>query len=292
MVSVVALVPRDERSLVRAQANQLHPVAARVQGVSQRLRRRTCVQIAAIAPHLTSDRLSVLLRHALWSYWMDNRLDSRRIDMATAGRLRDGVAAVTIGDELHSTDPLLAELAHIVRELSRFDQSGDVVKWYGGALRDTLDADLHQRVARLVRADAGRPPTAEHYLATAAETVNYRSFAYALLATGSDPLTGRQLQCIDAALRQASRAVRLANDLRSLARDERAGTLNILRLRTATGKPVTTGYVWDEVERNVEAHDAALRALASLGVVSHAPTRALTRCLAQSVRLYRSTDLR
>jgi signal transduction histidine kinase len=292
MVSVVALVPRDERPLVRAHANQLQPVAARIQGVSQRLRRRTCMQVAAIAPHLTSDRLSVLLRHALWSYWLDNRLDSRRTDLAAAGRLRDGLTAVTIGDETRPTEPLLAELAQIVRELSRYDETGDVMKWYGAALRDTLAADLHQRVARLVRADSGRLPNAEQYLAVAAETVNYRSFAFALLATGGEPLTGRQLQCLDAALQQASRAVRLANDLRSLARDERAGTLNVLQLRTASGNSVTTSYVWDEVHRSAEAHDAALRALTSTGVVSQAPTGALTRTLAQSIRLYRSTDLR
>jgi hypothetical protein len=178
MGSVLTVVARHERQLVRAHAHQLHRAASRMPGVSWRLRRRACVQVAAIAPHLVGDRLSLLLRHALWSYWLDNRLDAPGIDLAEAARLRAGVAAVIVGGEVCPTDPLLAELAHIVCGLSRYDPTGHAVAWYGESLREALAAEISQLRARLVT--GSRPaPTAEQYLVVASQTVNYRSFANA-----------------------------------------------------------------------------------------------------------------
>jgi hypothetical protein len=292
MGSVSVLVPRLERPAVRAKTHRLVHQLAHQPGGGSRLHRRVCLQVTAIAPDLPVDRLALLVRHAMWSYLIDDRLEAG--DAATQARLRDGVAAVTTGRLTRPSDPLLAELAGTVAMLSRYDGGGELLVWFGEVLRDAVAADVTQlRLARAVACGTRPLPTVERYLETAARTVNYQSFAYLLLAVSAGGLTGPQLACVNAALWQAAYAVRLGNDLRSAGRDSTPETsLNILRLRTAAGAPVTERYVRDEIDRRVRAHDSGLRALTGLGVIAEPPARVLIRCLSQSISLYLSTDLR
>jgi hypothetical protein len=298
MGSLAALVPGGERALVRAKAARLHLTAdgdadpATGPRSSPRLRRRTCFVVAAIAPHLPHERLSVLVRHALWSFRLDDRIEAlaRGPDPVTGvARLRDAVAAVAAGAGPADGDPLLADLARTVRELSRYDPTGALPARFAGALRDVLTAELRRLRCGWVGAGAATPrPTVERYLDLAADTVNYRSFAYALLAVTAPAPAGSRVDRLDPALRHAARAVRLGNDLRSLARDRADATLNVLDLRTADGAPVTRRLVADEIARYVRAHDRLLATLT--GRDPAAP--ALRRCLRVSVGLYRLTDLR
>lgn len=292
MGSVIAQVPRPDRSLVRARAHRLQPVAIREPGVTRRLCRRVCVQVAAIAPQLAFEQLSVLMRYTLWSYRLDNRVEAIGFDQAALSRLRDGVAAVVAGGQTDPADPLLADLGRIRGELFRYDRIGDVVARFGEAVRDAVAAEIDQRRLERAVAAGGDPPTAERYLEVAIRNMNYRSFAYVLLALTGEQLTDGQLRCLDVALRHACYAVRLTNDLRGAAQDQACGTLNVLGLRTATGLAVTPGYVWAEAAHQVRAHDTVLLSLTRLGAITELPEQALTRSLAQAVRLYRRTDLR
>lgn len=289
MGSVMAAVRRHERALVRAQAFRLDRLVGWYPDVSWRLRRRECVEVAAIAPQLASTRLALLVRHRLWSLRLERRVTAAGLDTDAAVRLRDGIAALTTGEGGHPEDPLLLDLARLLRAVSRHDPAGAVVAWYGGSVRDSVAAAIDQlRLELAVTTRASPPPTAERYLELAARTVNYRSFAYALLALLGDELTDPQLHSMDAALWHAAYAVRLATDLH----EPRPPGRSVIGLRTATGRQATPGYVWDATDCHVEAHDAVLQTLTGLGAIPATSALALTRCLAQVIRLRRHADRR
>lgn len=293
MGSVIAAVRRHERRLVRAQAFRLERLVGWQPDVRWRLRRRVCLQVAAVAPQLASARLAVLVRHRLWSYRLQRRVDVAGRDVAAVRRLRDDLAAVTTGDDGNPADPLLLDLAHLRRALAGYDATGAAVSWYGAALRDSVTGAVDQLgLEREVATGAGPPLTAERYLELAARTVYYRGFGYALLALVGEELTDPQLHSIDAAMWHAAYAVRLATDLHEADRSGAAPGRTVVGLPTATGLVATPGYVWDATDRHVEAHDAVLATLTGLGAIPAASTLALGRCLAQIVRLCRSADRR
>jgi hypothetical protein len=147
---------------------------------------------------------------------------------------------------------------------------------------------------RQVYAGRRAPPAAGEYLATAARDVNYASFAYAAAllagcrAEGGAAESGAALPAIERALAPAGRAVRLANDLRSVRRDRIAGRFNVLALRHRDGAPVRPGTVRRAIRTAVRRHDRLLRApdaAAGCGPL-------LTNALHVAVGVYRLADLR
>lgn len=273
---------------MRAQAFRLDRQLGWQPGVGWRVRRRMCLQVAAVAPHLASARLAVLVRHRLWSYQLECRVGGAGADPATLRRFRDGIDAVVAGGRRHPDDPLLLEFAHLRRALSRYDRAGAAVRWYGASLRDSVAAAEDQLWLERAAATGAAPAlTAERYLELAARTIDYRGYAYALLALVGEELTSPQLHSIDAALWHAAYAVRLATDLDRVREAGLGADRNVVGLPTATGQEATPGYVWDATDRHVEAHDAVLSTLTGLGAIPEVSSLALTRCLAQTIRLYR-----
>jgi hypothetical protein len=165
-----------------------------------------------------------------------------------------------------------------VAELRGYDPGGARYRRLVAALCDAVlaAADLARRSAD-VRAGVEPPPNVERYLAVAGRDVNYRAFAHALAILAGSPVDPEML---DAALVPACRAVRLANDVRSTARDRAGGRLNVLSLRGEDGTAVTEPAVWREVHRCVRRHDEIL----AEPVLSHS--------LHAAVAMYRTGDLR
>lgn len=290
MGSLATLVPERERARVAARAAQLGGMESRdwTGPAEPELSRRVCLAVTAIAPTLPHRRLALLARYAGWSIRLDDRLDRPEADPGALHRLRDAVAAATVGRPLRQrsapADPVPDQLVGILAELAGLDRSGGAaVGRFGAALRDAVDCGVwHALLGRAVAAGTRPPPTAEQYLAVAARTVNYRSFGYALLAlTGAGDLD----RAVDRALWYAAGAVRLANDLRSRERDRAEQTLNVLQLRTAAGAPVTGAWVRAGIERRRQAHEWALAS-------APAPAGVLIRCLRISIALYQLGDLR
>ena len=290
--SVLSVVSRGDRPQVRATARRLHHVLGVPLDVSPAFRRRLTHQIAAIAPDLPVDRLELLARHAICMIRFDDVLDRQTAGPEALQPLVDAVTAVTLGIDDGSSNPLLATLAGIVGELAGYDRSGRTLGRYVNALQDWITAEVAMVQVRQAVAAGGRQPTAEEYLALAARTVNYRSFAYALLVVTGGSLSAGQLACVDSPLWHAAWAVRLGNDLRGLPRDQGEPVLNVLWLRTEAGSPVTPAYLREEIRRRAKAHDDELRALSGLGAIAATTERTLTRCLHQSVQLYLRTDVR
>lgn len=309
MSALSALVPAAERSLVHRKAAQ-----ARAEAVAGgpgsllpgEVVRRVSYVVTAIAPRLPRRRLSLLVGYALWTVLLDDRLDVRDAEPAALRRVRDLVvdatapAGVPAGEfargmdpDRPAPDPLAAMLAGILAGLAECgEDAGAALARLGTALRDAVGSGLaHALLARRVAGGAAPPPTAECYLARAARSVNYRSFGYALLAADGAALDADALDRLDPALWQAAYAVRLSNDLASLARDRAEGTLNVLDLCTRCGAAVTRARVRDQIDRHVRRHRELLAQVAGDPRLA-GPARALTRSLRLSIDLYRHSDLR
>lgn len=291
MGTLTSLVSPTEQPIVRSRAARLHRTAREQSWPGPRpaqLRRRICFVVAAIAPTLPPSRLSPLARYALWSFLLDDQLDASGFDPDTLARIRDAVVRVAGGGGVRTGDPLLTGLARTLDDLSRHDPNGELVGRFGEAVRDAVAAEVEQvLLGRAVAAGTRPPPTPRQYLALAARTANYRSFAFVLLAVVAGSLPSSTLDRLDPALWHASRAVRLGNDLRSVARDRAQSGLNIVDLRTATGAPVTRRQVVTRIDRYVRAHDAVLAALPEAAVAA-----ALRRSLRVTIDLFRLTELR
>jgi hypothetical protein len=281
------LVSRTERSLVHATAARLYgDVSAGWPGdFRPELVGRLCVVVAAIAPAIPRRRLSLLARYAHWSILLDDRLDGADPDPARLAELVAAVKEVTAGRRNRLADPLLKSFAGILAELARCGRPRVLHGLFRQSLLDAVDGGVeHALLGHAVATGREPPPTAERYLAAAGRTVNYRSFAYALLMVRARPLTPATVDRLVPALEHAGYAVRLGNDLASVARDRAESTLNILGLRDESGVPMTEARVRREIARHISVHDGLL--------ASTAPARVLSRSLRISAGLYLHTDLR
>jgi hypothetical protein len=292
MGTLASLVSRTERPIVRAHAARLQRAAREQAWPGPRPaqhRRRVCLVVAAIAPGLPAARLSLLARYALWSFVFDDVLDASGAEPDAMARICDAVAGITAGGRPPAGDPVLDALVCMRHDMSRYDRSGELVHRFGEALVDAAHAGVEQvLLGRAVAAGSRPPPTAEQYLALAARGANYRSFAFLLLAVVAGELPSSILDQLEPALWHAARAVRLGNDLPSVARDRSESGLNIIGLRTAGGEPVTRQRVLADLDRCVRAHDDALAPLAGAGPA----ILALRRSLRVTVDLFRAGGVR
>lgn len=293
MRAALVLVPPADRGLVRAGAQalcaDLRQWARMVPGhADDRMVERLSAIVAAVAPRLPPARLALLARYALWAVLLDDRLDAPAADPDRLRDLRDRVRDVLGTGGAPGDDRLCAALADLVARFRAAGGDPALLEAFTAALRDAVRAGVDQAVLhQQVRAGRRPPPAVGEYLVTATRDVNYRSFAYAVtLLTGARP-GGAALQAIDRALTPASRAVRLANDLRSVHRDRAAGRFNVLTLRQDHGAPVHPGAVRRAIHGEVRRHDGLLRAA---GTAGHVAT--LTNSLHVAVGVYRLADVR
>ncbi|HCT77557.1 MAG TPA: hypothetical protein DGG94_05645 [Micromonosporaceae bacterium] len=294
MDTLCTLIPSTEWRLVQARVARLSHDAIRASRYHSRqpkreMYRRISTVVASIAPWLPHDRLLLLVRYAVWSVQLDDRIDRRGADAATLNRLRNAVTSAIAGNA--TGEPLFDDLAMIVKQLSTYDSSGAVLSRFGTALKEAVSTGIaHAVLGKAVFKGTARPPTKEDYLDVAASTVNYRSFAYALLAVVVGDLPESALDQLDAALSHGAHAVRLSNDLRSADRDQTEQTLNVLSLQDSDGNPVTQRQVRQEIGRCLCAHHDVLSRLAGPDLV--VPAYSLARSLELSIGLYRLADLR
>jgi hypothetical protein len=246
---------------------------------------------AAAAPMVRRHHLAVVVRFAAWIYLLDDRLDDAAVGVAEVRRVGQSVRAVLASQEARSDDHLEAGLANIVADLGALDRDPAVMARFTEAVRDGVDAAVaHAELSRRVVQGAVDPPSAEDYLDVAARHINYRSLAFALfLVVGQCPSrTG--LEEVDKALLRASRAVRLANDLRTAPKDRSEGSLNLLDLRFRDGRAAQPEDVVAQIRRDIGAHNKALRAVACRELVT--TCRVLTASLRLAIGAYRLADLK
>src|SRR5437762_2284880 len=264
MEELLVLVPPGERARIRTKAMRLAEEARRRAGPMRvrqtpRLYETLPVTVAAIAPALDDDRLLLLVRYGIWSVLLDDHLDAPDADPAELRATEEQIGQIIDGTQVPAKHDYIArELAEILAGL-RARHHEALMTRFTDAVRDAVAAAVGRAEERTRFAgSAAGLPAAEDYLDVASRDVNYRSFALALLLVIGETPSPEVVALWDAALPAASAAVRLANDLRSVRRDQREGRLNILTLRTRAGTHVTQVYVRRQVQQYVLGHLTAL----------------------------------
>jgi hypothetical protein len=279
---LLSLVPPKDQELVRAKAAALSgDPGPSVHGGQLYDRRAVALTVAAMAPTLSVDKLSLLLRYCMWTVALDARLDAPGTSLADVQRTADSVVATVEGDNIHEP-----ELAQLLTDLRCHDPGGRLVSRFTDALCDAVAAGVeHAALSRRVAAGTAMPPV-EDYLDLASRDVNYRSVAWALLVLVGAGATGRAAAArLDEATWHACRAVRLANDLRTAAKDLRDKRLNILVLRTRDGRPVTSRDVERWLDQHIHTHSDLLVQASARGLREQ--SRALENGVRMAVGLYR-----
>jgi hypothetical protein len=289
MHAVLAMPPLDA-AMVRVDADRLSgdltrwaapALGTRLDAV---LVSRIAGVVAEIGSELERDRLALLARYSLWSVLLDDRLDAPAADPAVLRAFASRVCRIARGERPAPRVGFLGDtLVDLLVRFRSYDHDGALYRRLTAALCDAVRAAVDQ-------ARRGYEPTVAEYLEVGGRDVNYRAFAYALALLAGRPFTDAALDRLDAALVPACRAVRLANDVGSAARDRAAGRLNVLALRRDDGSPVTEALVWRAVDELVRRHDHRLAAMAT--PVLARPLAALSKSLRVAVGTYRSADLR
>jgi hypothetical protein len=294
MDALSSLVPVADRAPVRAKARWLAESArAWAAGEQADLPSATydnlSLVVSAMAPALPREDLLPLVRYGVWTLLFDDRLDATDASAADLRHLQHRVHAVVSGRP-PVRGFLISRLTHLLADFRDRDRDGFLAARLGAALYDGVSAAVEQ-VERSRRVAGGvPPPDTEEYLRLASRDVHYRAFAIGLLILVGDRPDAGVVDRLDAALVPACTAVRLANDLRSFARDERERRLNILMLRDRDGAWVTVPDIERRIGQLIEAH------LRLVGGACDAGTAASQRALADGLRiavgLYRVGDLR
>jgi hypothetical protein len=249
-------------------------------GVTQRL----ADVVTAIAPDLSMSRLSLLARYSLWTILVDDEVDDPAADPAVLVQLAARLTTIArMTRPVPARSQLLeAMLAELLGELRSAARAPALATRFTDALCAAIDTGVrHTVLAQQIRDGHARPPTALEYLTVASHHVGYRGFAYALLMLARPTPATAAVQRTDMALTAASRAIRIANDLRSVDRDRAAGRLNILLLPTGG---LNAGELARQADRYVRLHGRLLRGVAAADV--------LRRSLRLAVGVYRDSDLR
>jgi hypothetical protein len=248
---------------------------------------------AAIAPRLPRHKLALFNRFTLWTFVIDNMLDDPAAGpddvRATGNAVRRSLAAGSVDG---NDNPAVRVLWELIPELAA-QHGEDALTPFADALDDDIAGSIqHSLLSRSVTAGHEPAPTAEDYLPVAARSINYRAVAHVLLLLVLDDPRSWQahLGTLNDALTAACRAIRLANDLRSVERHRKEGALNVLLLNTAEGAPAQRHDIEKQIEQHVHDHDSALAELP--GGTSSAAAAALINSLRVSVGVYRVGQLR
>jgi len=295
METLLELTSGLERPTVSAKAMRLSREAghwAAYQRLGARLVDTVSTTVATIAPWLAHEKLALLVRYSLWTCLVDERLDGSDMSQSELDRIAWSVSAVLRGDRVPTPgDVMETELAVVLAGFREYDRGSGMLTSIVDAVGDGLMAALeHAELSRQVALGSADPPTAEEYLDVASRHIRYRSFALGLLQVAGAAPTREAMEVVEQALSSASRAVRLVNDLRTAAKDEREGSLNILALHTSGRVRLGVQEIECQVERHVQTHDELLESASDLGL-SELFVSALTNSVRVAVGMYRITDL-
>jgi hypothetical protein len=273
MDAVLQLVPEAERAVAASSAEVVAAATAEwaaplLGAAAPKLARNLAYTIAAIAPALGPDRLGVIARYSAWTFALDDRFDDPAREEAGIRAL----AADVSGDPL--LGPALAEALAGVDPYA----SPEAMAVIEAAVADDVAAGAeHALLSRAVFAGSEPAPSLEDYLDLAGRSIGYRTVALLVLAVAE--CWPADQNAVRDALVAGSRAVRLANDLRSAARHRAEGTLDVLLV--ATQKEARAVMLASVREHN--------RIAATL---PEAAASVLVNCLRVSVGLYQASDLR
>jgi hypothetical protein len=190
-----------------------------------------CSLVCAVGmPGLAVPELTLMTCWWLWIFGVDDRFDdlaTPEADLAEWSRRFARVARQEPADD--ADDLLLAAFGAIRRDLARYLLYPVLAATWRKGMVDVVAGMLTER-RWAGAATAGEPPDYEEYLANGIRTIAVRPYTVTACIVAGEPAAAAGFARLDPAIHTAARCFRLANDLRSEAREREEGTLNAVSL--------------------------------------------------------------
>lgn len=232
----------------------------------------TGLTMAAAAPWVPVEALATMAALTLWIFTVDDWLD-RGVLAPAERRARVGeYAAVAAGAGPPGRDPLARALCDIGRELAARPLWGALAPVWATACRAMLTGMVAEcEAGERVRA-GGAWPSLRTYMEHGVESIGVRLYLVGAWAVVGGPGTAARLPQLRRLARSAGRALRLANDLRTLPRERQEGNANVLLVLGRAGWPAEAA----EAHVRQWAARCVRRTLAAAGRLAGEPAAALT----------------
>lgn len=220
-----------------------------------------CGLISAVAlPGAGLAELDVLTRWWLWIFGVDDVFDDPAVPDERVAAWADRFVADVPADP-GDGDRLRAALGSVHRDLARYPLHAPMAdRWRAGM------AGVVRGMQRERRWSAGGPPTFEEYLDTAMTTIAVRPYTVTACVLAGEPAAVAAFDALDPLIDAAARCFRLANDLRSEARERHEGTVNAVTLLSggSAARDRLRAICLADLDRLDAARHAAPPALATL----------------------------
>lgn len=262
----------------------------------------TALTLAAAAPDWDPANLQLLAKVTLWIFSIDDAIDEAQIPTKLLTRKLAAWRTV-LQDPCRSHRRASDEYTAILAEIGRSIAKSPLFKplhahWRRNFERMFAGMLFERETGRRVRADGPAAlPSYAAYLEHGLYSVGVPSFATSASLLRAEPGTLAEWPVFVAMEREAGRALRLANDLRTWQKEAREHNLNALMILQHTyavgGMPAHAARTWAqrEVARQMALCQARCAAMA-LWASGRIPdiTGALARTVDFSVEFYREHD--
>jgi phytoene/squalene synthetase len=218
-----------------------------------------------------------------WITAIDDAFDRDYESLEAVRAAADHCRAVVAGQAPPAADPLALALADIRDQVAGYPAFAELGPLWRRTVTELVDAmELERRWGHALGA-GGAPPSLDDYLRAGAATVGIPMYMVSLWATMDRAARPQDVSALLPALQDSALAVRLANDLRSQARERAQEDVNALVL----------GLGEEQLRRDIAGHvercREALRPLVARGLGAAV---ALDRLTVWSTRLYEQIDFR
>ena len=218
-----------------------------------------CSLISVVAlPGAGLAELGLLTRWWLWIFGVDDVFDDPAVP---EDRIADWAGRFTAAADPGDRDRLRAALGSIQRDLARYPLFAPMAERWRAGMAGVVRGMLVER-----RWSTGEPPSFEEYLDTATTTIAVRPYTVTACVLAGEPGAVAAFDALDPLIATAARCFRLANGLRSEARERDEGTVNAVTLLSGdnTARDRLRATCLADLDRLDAARHAAPPALATL----------------------------
>ncbi|WP_424187008.1 terpene synthase family protein [Actinokineospora sp. G85] len=225
---------RRVRAVSRAVADLVEPWVAAVSDQYRGLSWPLAVNLAAVTPELSAAQLAPLVKLSCWTLVFDDAFDNHHLAPAEYRERIDAYFRFLDGDETTTADPIVGALAHCRDELRAIPLFAELEPEWHAAQEATLRAMVMECRWRHDYAADGTLPTFDEFMDNAVEAVDSRPTILAVLAAIGDRSVLAEREFVTELSTSLAWCIRVANDLRTYAKEAGEGTVNSVLIRSAT----------------------------------------------------------
>ncbi|HEX8967692.1 MAG TPA: terpene synthase family protein [Chloroflexota bacterium] len=210
------------------------------------------LSVAASTPFASARALQSMARLSLWVFTLDDLFDEGAAPLIELMRRADRYRALAHGAwACPRDDGLGIALAELRNDLASYPLFAPLAMDWADALCATIDGMLREYEWRLAFREAAVLPDYDEYVTTGRQSIGAAPYILATLITSEDPSTPRHLAHLRTMEQVAATCLRLANDLRSYAKEVAEGKINALVILSRELR--SQGAAGDEADRQARA---------------------------------------